>query len=342
MQILTEEEAAVYDRQIRLWGVEAQQRLRNAKILVVGLSSLGNEVCKNILLAGIHHMTMLDDTILSKEDFNYQFMTNDEKIGINKAEAYLPRCKELNPMVDIVIDKDSVTCKTDSFFSKYDLVCMTSGSGQDQLKINEICHRLGIKFICGGVFGFYGYIFSDLTSSHVYTEEKPKIVEAVIGNLKKENSECTDPDYEEKETSFCSLSEALSVPLFEGKSLRQAKQISKVYLVMRVMFEYHTKYKTYPTEIKSSHEIEQLLEVRNEVFEKLKIDNDLLSDDFPSLVSCILYPVNAVVGGVLSQEVIKAVSGRDAPHNNFFFYDAHATSGVVEYISPKNLTLNNR
>ena len=47
------------------------------------------------------------------------------------------------------------------------------------------------------------------------------------------------------------------------------------------MFEYHARYKAYPTEIKSSCEIEQLLEIRNHVFERLNIDNDLLSDEFP-------------------------------------------------------------
>ena len=33
-----------------------------------------------------------------------------------------------------------------------------------------------------------------------------------------------------------------------------------------------------------------------------------------------LSPVCAIVGGEIGAEVIKAVSGRDPPHNNFFFY----------------------
>jgi len=79
---ITEDEAAVYDRQIRVWGIEAQKRsefsfsalfpsiasfalfahtfgilldhsLRASKVLVVGLGSFGAELCKNIVLAGI-------------------------------------------------------------------------------------------------------------------------------------------------------------------------------------------------------------------------------------------------------------------------------------------------
>ena len=45
-----------------------------------------------------------------------------------------------------------------------------------------------------------------------------------------------------------------------------------------------------------------------------------------------LSPVCAVTGGILGQELIKAVSQRDVPHNNFFFYNALDTSGTVDRI----------
>merc|ERR1712018_228112 len=65
---ISEEEAQLYDRQIRLWGLDAQKRLRSARILVVGMKGLGNEVAKNLVLAGVNSMTILDHEILSKED----------------------------------------------------------------------------------------------------------------------------------------------------------------------------------------------------------------------------------------------------------------------------------
>jgi len=45
-----------------------------------------------------------------------------------------------------------------------------------------------------------------------------------------------------------------------------------------------------------------------------------------------LSPVCAITGGVLAQEIIKAVSQRDAPHNNFFFYNGIESSGLVDRI----------
>jgi len=336
--VLTEEETALYDRQIRLWGVEAQQRLRKARILLVGLTGLGNEVCKNILLAGIQHLTMLDDTVLSKEDSLIQFLAPQESVGMNKAEASLLRAKELNPMVDIVVDTENIEKKSDSFFSQFDVVCMTGCNAELEIKINDICHKLGVKFLSGNVFGYYGYMFADL-GEHSYMAEKVKIVNSKKNgegpsSAKRSKIENDDEvEYEEKTTTFCTLSDALSSSPFQGKSLSEAKKFSKTFLVMKVLHEYQKKYKCLPNQVKSNQELENLLDVRNEVFEKLQIDNELLTDEFSDYCTGTLYPVNPIVGGVMAQEVIKAVSRKDTPHNNFFFYDAVSTGGVVQQIN---------
>ena len=41
---LTEKEAAIYDRQIRLWGVEAQKRMQNSRVLFCGFRATNAEV----------------------------------------------------------------------------------------------------------------------------------------------------------------------------------------------------------------------------------------------------------------------------------------------------------
>ena len=60
------------------------------------------------------------------------------------------------------------------------------------------------------------------------------------------------------------------------------------------------------------------------------------SEDESVLISGLLFaelaPVAAIVGGILGQEVIKAISNKDAPHNNFFFYNPLESCGVVETI----------
>lgn len=47
-------------------------------------------------------------------------------------------------------------------------------------------------------------------------------------------------------------------------------------------------------------------------------------------------PVCAIIGGILGQEVIKAISGKGDPIKNFFFFDAMDGKGVIEDISKTN------
>ena len=82
-QQMSADEIALYDRQIRLWGVKAQERLRSARILLVGIKALGNEVAKNLVLAGIGHLTVVDGETVTEDDLASQFLISEEHIGQN-------------------------------------------------------------------------------------------------------------------------------------------------------------------------------------------------------------------------------------------------------------------
>lgn len=47
-----------------------------------------------------------------------------------------------------------------------------------------------------------------------------------------------------------------------------------------------------------------------------------------------LSPVCAVVGGVLAQEVIKAISAKDRPYSNSFLYNGQQNTGIIELLHP--------
>lgn len=75
-------EAAVYDRQMRLWGVEAQQRLQRAQVLICGMSVLGSEMSKNLVLSGIN-VTLQDDQEVSSDCIESQFLFSSGNLGQN-------------------------------------------------------------------------------------------------------------------------------------------------------------------------------------------------------------------------------------------------------------------
>lgn len=70
----------MYDRQIRLWGAEAQKRLKESNVLIIGLSAVQAEVAKNLVLSGIS-VTLLDDELVTAEDLGANFFLREEHIG---------------------------------------------------------------------------------------------------------------------------------------------------------------------------------------------------------------------------------------------------------------------
>src|SRR4051812_15345324 len=78
---LSSEEQAVYDRQLRVWGIEAQQRIRTSHILLIHLTPLAVEIVKNLVLAGIGHITLYDyDIVTACTDLTNNIFIRDTDI----------------------------------------------------------------------------------------------------------------------------------------------------------------------------------------------------------------------------------------------------------------------
>lgn len=166
---LTEQEAELYDRQIRLWGLESQKRLRAARVLICGINGLGAEVAKNIILSGVKSVTLLDHKNVSESDFCSQFLAPNSSLGSNRAEASLIRAQALNPMVEIVIDNENINDKSDEFFTRFDVVVVIEASTKTLIRIDNACRLKGVKFFSGDVWGTQGYTFADL-QEHEFVE----------------------------------------------------------------------------------------------------------------------------------------------------------------------------
>ncbi|CAO3628031.1 unnamed protein product [Cunninghamella echinulata] len=138
-------QAAIYDCQIRLWGLEAQQRIGNAHILIAGLRSI------------------------KKQQVDSQFFWSIEDIGKNKAEATLSSLQTLNPRVHIHLDQENISDKPDSYFEPFDIVCLFHMDIQLLMRVNEIRRKINKPFYTADAFGWIGYIFCDLVQ-HTFIE----------------------------------------------------------------------------------------------------------------------------------------------------------------------------
>lgn len=85
--LITEEEAELYDRQIRLWGIESQNRLKQSKVLLLGMNALAAEIAKNIVLAGISSLTIIDGQQVTNDDLENNFLIPRDSVGLNVSSS---------------------------------------------------------------------------------------------------------------------------------------------------------------------------------------------------------------------------------------------------------------
>uniref|UniRef100_H0WWS2 SUMO-activating enzyme subunit 1 n=1 Tax=Otolemur garnettii TaxID=30611 RepID=H0WWS2_OTOGA len=336
---ISEEEAAQYDRQIRLWGLEAQKRLRASRVLLVGMKGLGAEIAKNLILAGVKGLTMLDHEQVLPEDPGAQFLIRTGCVGRNRAEASLERAQNLNPMVDVKVDTEDIEKKPESFFTEFDAVCLTCCSRDAMVKIDQICHKNSIKFFTGDVFGYHGYTFANL-GEHEFVEEKTKVAKASQGvedgpDTKRAKLDSSETTMVKKRIVFCELKSSPGLGWAFQRGVIALMYTGSDEFLLLVLLKFRTDKGRDPSCDTYGEDSELLLQIRNDVLDSLGVSPDLLPEDFVRYCFSEMAPVCAVVGGILAQEIVKALSQRDPPHNNFFFFDGMKGSGIVECLGPK-------
>ncbi|KAL1436793.1 hypothetical protein MTO96_049333 [Rhipicephalus appendiculatus] len=325
---LSQEEANIYDRQIRLWGLESQKRLRAVRVLVAGLNGLGAEVAKNLVLAGIKSITLLDNHNVTNDDFAAQFMINRGDVGKNRAHSSKAYTKNLNPMVEVESEDGELVNKDDDYFRKFDIVCCTESlPTEDLIKVNARCRNLGVKFFCGHVWGFFGYYFSDLIQ-HAYTQEVPKLAKAGgPGPAKKRKMEDDTSAVIQKVMTCVPLSRALQVKAGKA-STGLDRKTSPLFFLLHVLLRFYDKHRVDPCE----SDKEKLVELRGEVATDLAIDKERIPESLFNTISKEMCATSAVVGGVLAQDIIKVASCKDPPLKNFFLFDGFECCGLQENI----------
>lgn len=329
---LTDAEAEQYDRQIRLWGLDSQKRLRASRVLIIGLKGLGAEVAKNITLAGVKSVTLLDEGFVSKEDICSQFLVPRDQLGKNRAEASLARTQNLNPMVKVTANTTPVADHPDEYFHDFEAICATKCPTDQLLRLDQICREKGIKFFCGDVFGFFGFMFADL-QTHEFAEEvtefKPS--NADEPSAKRPKVEPVKTTVKRSET-FVPLQDALNVDWSSEPYSKKIKKSESSYFLMKVLLKFRNLHKRDPAPESRASDIEELCKLRDEELQIMGIPLEKVPNHLLSLLIAEVSPVCAIVGGVLSQEIIKALSQHEAPHNNMFFFNPERKLGHVECV----------
>ena len=154
-----------YSRQIMLEeiGYQGQQKLRAAKVCVVGVGGLGNPITTRLVAMGIGKIRIIDRDVIELSNLHRQTMFDESDVGQVKVEVAAKKLQKLNPDVQIESLPISINDYTAlDAVEGCDLVIDALDSVNARYALNKACVEKNIPFVTGAAVGVSGQAFTIL------------------------------------------------------------------------------------------------------------------------------------------------------------------------------------
>jgi adenylyltransferase/sulfurtransferase len=158
---MTEQELNRYSRHIRLpeVGLAGQQRLKQARVLLVGAGGLGCPVAQYLTAAGVGTLGIIDGDVVEESNLQRQILFSPEHIGQNKAGVAASLLSQQNPHIRVVAYPVFLNqTNALSVLESYDLVVDGSDNFATRYLVNDACVLLGKPLVFGSIYTFDGQV----------------------------------------------------------------------------------------------------------------------------------------------------------------------------------------
>lgn len=180
-----------YSRQTGLpeIGPQGQAKISRARVLIVGVGGLGSPISLYLAGAGVGHIGLVDDDVVSPSNLHRQVLYTTAETGQSKAAQAARRLTALNPEVEVTALAVRLTEENaEEIVSNYDIVVDGCDNYATRYVIDDVCRRLGKPYVYGAVCGFEGQasVFHATPSSLGYrnlypTPPTPPASKALVG-----------------------------------------------------------------------------------------------------------------------------------------------------------------
>jgi len=317
----------VYDRQIRLWGADAQKRMSNARVLYINLTGVTCEIMKNLVLAGVaavvcddraypeavrempcsfFHAEEMETAMRSESNGTDGGRVEPEakktkRTSSTVASAIQPKVEELNPLLSgrNSIEERQLASLPDEYFGQFSAIVASRLTVTEAKRISISLQKEeeGKLFIVTDTFGFDGCAHLDFGNSHTYRRE--------VGKDKLSDLLKIEP--------YISMADMLDIPLADVKG-RWDKVAPRILVLQRLLMDYWQGEKN-----------QEFINFANSWLSFNNLSQNSSSLNLSTLDGIAhhpeLSPVCAVLGGILGNEVIKALTGKGEPTNNVMLFD---------------------
>ncbi|WLF84752.1 HesA/MoeB/ThiF family protein [Moraxella sp. ZY210820] len=158
---LNDDELFLYSRQILLddWDLEAQQKLKNSQVLIIGAGGLGCTSAEILARSGVGHMSIIDFDCIEISNLQRQIAFHHQHIGQSKALTLAKHLQEINPHIEVVGLNQRFDANIDlAWFSQFDVVLDGCDRFKTRYAVNTLCKQANIPLISASAIGLQGQL----------------------------------------------------------------------------------------------------------------------------------------------------------------------------------------
>lgn len=159
--VFTKEELARYNRHIIIpgFGMEAQQKLKAAKVLVIGSGGLGSPVLLYLAAAGVGTIGIVDFDVVDDSNLQRQVLFGVESVGKPKVEAAKKRLEALNPYIQLRLYNTHLNSQNAlDILRDYDVIADGTDNFPTRYLVNDAAVLLGKPNVYASIFQFEGQV----------------------------------------------------------------------------------------------------------------------------------------------------------------------------------------
>jgi sulfur-carrier protein adenylyltransferase/sulfurtransferase len=158
---LTAEQRERYSRHLLLpeVGMDGQQKLLDARVLLLGAGGLGSPAALYLAAAGVGTLGIVDNDEVDLSNLQRQVIHSSERIGVHKVDSAEQTINALNP--DVTVEKYPVRLGADNIveiISGYDVIVDGLDNFPTRYLLNDASVRLGIPVVSAAILGFEGQL----------------------------------------------------------------------------------------------------------------------------------------------------------------------------------------
>ena len=158
---LDRDEKERYSRHLILpgFGEEAQRRLKNARVLVIGAGGLGSPALLYLAAAGAGTLGIVDDDTVDTSNLQRQVIHSVHDVGTSKARSARDSVHALNPLVDVILHEVRLDAQNAlEIFAGYDLILDGTDNFATRYLVNDAAEILGKPYVWGSILRFDGQV----------------------------------------------------------------------------------------------------------------------------------------------------------------------------------------